>query len=32
VTEGLVHGVRRLYTNDADFRKFRFLDVRSPFG
>ena len=25
------HGVRRLYTNDADFRKFRFLDVRNPF-
>jgi hypothetical protein len=26
------HGIRRLYTNDADFRKFPFLDVRSPFG
>ena len=26
------HGVRRLYTNDADFRKFRFLDVRNPFN
>jgi uncharacterized protein len=25
------HGVRRLYTNDADFRKFRFLDIRNPF-
>jgi len=25
------HGVRRLYTNDADFRKFGFLDVRNPF-
>jgi toxin-antitoxin system PIN domain toxin len=25
------HGVSRLYTNDADFRKFRFLDVRNPF-
>ena len=26
------HGVRRLYTNDADFRKFDFLDVRNPFA
>jgi hypothetical protein len=26
------HGVRRLYTSDADFRKFTFLDVRSPFA
>jgi len=26
------HGVTRLYTNDADFRKFRFLDVRNPFS
>jgi toxin-antitoxin system PIN domain toxin len=26
------HGVRRLYTNDADFRKFAFLDVRNPFS
>lgn len=25
------HGVRRLYTRDADFRKFAFLDVRDPF-
>lgn len=24
------HGVRRLYTNDADFKKFDFLDVRNP--
>jgi hypothetical protein len=24
------HGVRTLYTSDADFRKFRFLDVRDP--
>ncbi len=26
------HGVRVLYTNDPDFRRFRFLDVRNPFG
>lgn len=26
------HGVRTLYTRDADFRKFAFLDVRDPFG
>lgn len=26
------HGVSRLYTNDTDFLKFRFLDVRSPFA
>jgi toxin-antitoxin system PIN domain toxin len=26
------HGIRTLYTNDADFRKFDFLDVRNPFG
>lgn len=26
------HGVRRLYTNDSDFRKFDFLDVRNPFA
>jgi toxin-antitoxin system PIN domain toxin len=26
------HGVRTLYTNDADFRKFAFLDVRNPFS
>ncbi len=25
------HGVRVLYTNDSDFRKFRFLEVRNPF-
>jgi uncharacterized protein len=25
------HGVRVLYTNDRDFRKFDFLEVRSPF-
>ena len=25
------HGVRTLYTNDADFRRFPFLDVRNPF-
>jgi len=25
------HGVRVLYTNDRDFRKFDFLDVRNPF-
>jgi len=26
------HGVRSLYTNDSDFRKFDFLDVRNPFA
>ena len=26
-----LHGVRTLYTNDRDFRKFDFLEVRSPF-
>ncbi len=26
------HGVRRLFTNDSDFRKFEFLDVRNPFA
>jgi toxin-antitoxin system PIN domain toxin len=26
------HGVRRLYTRDADFRKFQFLDVHDPFA
>lgn len=26
------HGVRTLYTRDADFRKFAFLDLRNPFG
>ena len=25
------HGVRTLYTNDADFRKFDFLEIRDPF-
>lgn len=24
------HGVKILYTNDTDFRKFEFLDVRNP--
>ena len=24
------HGIRTLYTNDTDFRKFKFLDVRNP--
>lgn len=26
------HGVKRLYTRDADFRKFAFLEVRDPFA
>ena len=26
------HGVRVLYTRDADFRRFPFLDVRDPFA
>jgi uncharacterized protein len=26
------HGVRTLYSNDRDFRKFRLLDVRDPFA
>jgi toxin-antitoxin system PIN domain toxin len=26
------HGVDRLYTNDSDFRKFKFVDVRDPFA
>jgi len=26
------HGVRTLYTQDRDFRKFDFLDVRNPFA
>ena len=26
------HGVKTLYTNDRDFRKFDFLDVRDPFA
>jgi uncharacterized protein len=25
------HGVRTLYTNDVDFKRFDFLDVRNPF-
>jgi predicted nucleic acid-binding protein len=25
------HDIRTLYTTDADFRKFEFLDVRNPF-
>ena len=25
------HGVRVLYTNDSDFRKFDFLEIRNPF-
>jgi toxin-antitoxin system PIN domain toxin len=26
------HGVRTLYSNDRDFRKFRSLEVRNPFS
>lgn len=26
------HGIQRLYTADADFRKFAFLEVRDPFA
>jgi len=26
------HGIGRIYTRDADFRKFSFLDVRDPFA
>jgi len=26
------HGVATLYTNDRDFRKFDFLNVRDPFA
>lgn len=26
------HGIRVLCTSDLDFQKFRFLDVRNPFG
>jgi toxin-antitoxin system PIN domain toxin len=26
------HGIRTLYTNDSDFRRFSFLDVRNPFA
>ncbi|MGH7320607.1 MAG: TA system VapC family ribonuclease toxin [Candidatus Rokuibacteriota bacterium] len=28
----LQHGVRTLYTSDAGFRRFAFLDVRNPFA
>jgi toxin-antitoxin system PIN domain toxin len=28
----LQHDVRKLYTNDADFRRFSFLDVLNPFA
>jgi hypothetical protein len=28
----LQHDVRRLYTNDSDFRRFSFLDVQNPFA
>ena len=28
----LQHGVRTLYTNDRDFRKFESLDARDPFS
>ena len=27
-----LHGVRRLYTHDRDFRRFDFIDVRDPLG
>ena len=26
----LQHGIRTLYTNDSDFRRFGFLDVKNP--
>jgi len=26
------HGVRTLYTREADFRKFAFLEIRDPFA
>lgn len=26
------HEIRRLYTSDADFRRFEFLEVRNPFA
>jgi uncharacterized protein len=26
------HGIRTLYSNDRDFRKFEWLDVRNPFA
>jgi toxin-antitoxin system PIN domain toxin len=28
----LQHGVRTIYSNDRDFRKFQLLDVRDPFS
>ena len=28
----LQHGIRTIYTNDNDFRRFPFLKVESPFG
>jgi uncharacterized protein len=28
----LQHGVRKIYTADADFSKFKFLEVKSPFS
>lgn len=28
----LQHDVRKLYTNDSDFRRFTFLDIRNPFA
>ena len=28
----LQHGVRRIYTADADFKKFEFLEVSNPFS
>ena len=28
----LQNGIRMLYTNDVDFRRFDFLDPRSPLG
>jgi hypothetical protein len=28
----LQHGVRTLYSNDRDFRKFQLLDLRDPFA
>ena len=26
------HGVKTLYTNDTDFRRFEFLEIRNPFA
>ena len=28
----LQHGVRRFFTNDTDYRKFAFLEVKNPFS